>query len=74
MLDLNPLQCEADLEIECIHKRYGTHTFCFWDTHRIHTLEPWDTHVIHANHEKKERNLGHPPQDTCYGNMHPVPK
>ena len=38
---------------------HGTHTFCFWDTHRIHTLEPWDTHVIHANHEKKERNLGH---------------
>ena len=49
--------------------RHGIHTFCFWDTHRIHTLEPWDTHVIHANHEKKERNLGHPPQDTCYGNV-----
>ena len=37
----------------------------------MHTLQPWDTHVIHAYHEKRKRNLGHPPQDTCNGNMHP---
>ena len=46
-------------------RQRGIHTFCFWDTRRIHTLEPWDTHVIHENHDKKERDLEQPPQDTC---------
>ena len=71
----NPSKVHTRPGVRVYPHSHGIHTFCFWDTHRIHTRQPWDTHVIHANHEKKkERNLGHPPQDACYGNMHPVPK